>query len=196
MILLDQDGNIINGIPLLTQLVYKVNEPKKYEKLKQDWRLQAPNVWVYDINLAKADVRKKIFDACDAKLNEVLLRYPANEPLTWVKIAQAKQWLAMNSSEQTAALSDLSYSLIFNEAVKKLTPTTTDKPAITAVCNRIKKSEIVFSVYSGRILNMKTAMESALNALTDPDAVANFEISYPLNLSAVNAEVETALNPN
>jgi len=181
------------GEPTIFNPRYKVYpKPGEDYQLKADWKAKAPDVWERSVAKIKNRLLTKLFDLTDKRISEIMSLYPKYEPDTWKEKADlAEKWLA--ASDKTTLLTDVSFVLIFTEAVGKVQPVVNDVPEITSLCTKIHINRLIFGAYVGCVLKYKTGLQNAIQQNNNAESLLALDISIPVSLSQVASWVQALL---
>ena len=181
------------GEPTLFNPTFKVYpKPSEDHQLKANWKVSAPDAWEFSISKLKNRMLKTLFDLTDKRISEIMSLYPKYEPDTWKEKADlADKWLS--TSDKTTLLTDVSYLLIFTEAVGKTEPEESDIAEITSLCTKIRINRLIFGAYSGMVLKYKTDLQNRITQEQNPTALQDIAIEIPVSLVQVATSVRALL---
>jgi hypothetical protein len=183
------------GEPTVMNPDFKVfPKPGEDWQLKADWKTKVPDVWEQSVAKIKNRLLTKLFDLTDKRIAEIMVLYPKYEPDTWKEKADlAERWLALNDAGKTAALTDVSFVMIFTEAVGTVRPSVEHVAEITSLCTKIKVNRLIFGAYSGMVLKYKTTLQNAIQQSNNAAALLALDISIPVSLSQVATSIRSLL---
>lgn len=163
--LLDEDGNPAGEVSSnLDTLLAALPEGAEYTLITEE---EAQVWWNAQRSLAesRADKRTEINAACSSALASLTAPYPQAELLTFDKQeAEARAWLADNTAP-TPLLSAL--------AAGRGIP-------LDELAGRIIAKADAFAAVSGFVIGQRQALEDALNACADAEAVRSLTVTYAL----------------